>query len=210
MGIRTTKRLVILGLILTVFINCILPIISYNWLKHIVAPLPALVFATLIPLLENLIYVLKKRRFDVFGLLMLGSFVLSILLALLGGSERLVLLRDSFVTVAIGACFILSLLMHRPLIFHLAKRFLIHTNANKLELNWEIPHYRYGFRLITLVWGLALLIEAGFRIVLVYELSVEMFLVLSKLMLYGTIGCTAVWTIVYRRYLVKKHENVIQ
>lgn len=210
MKIINKRRLTISSIIIAVVINCLLPILLYNWLKHIMPILPALIIATLIPLLDNFIYMIKYKMFDVFGLLMLGSIVLSISLASLGGSERLVLMRDSFVTVAIGACFIFSLFMRRPLIYHLSKRFLMHLNADQLEHNWGIPSYRFGFRLITFVWGIALLLEAAARIFLIYELSVETFLVLSKFMLYGTIGCTAVWTIGYRRYLVKKNEHYIK
>jgi|GEM_PF-3725126 len=102
---------------------------------------------------------------------------------------------------------VVSLFMRRPLIYHLSNRFLIGLNTDQLEKNWAIPSFRFGFRLITLVWGLALLLEALARIVLVYQLSTEMFLVVSKFMLYGTIGCTALWTIAYRRNVVKKYHE---
>lgn len=207
MSILAKRKLMIISLIATVVINGVLPILLYHWLERVMPSLSALMIATIVPLLENVIYVWKRRVFDVFGLLMLGSIVLSIALASLGGDATLVLLRDSYVTMAVGGCFIVSLFMHRPLIYHLSKRFLTHLSAEQLEENWKINYYRFVFRLITAVWGIALLLEALVRIVLVYQLSTEVFLVVSKFLLYGTIVITAGWTIVYRRYALKQYNG---
>ena len=168
--------------------------------------LPALILATLAPIVENFIFLLKRKTLDIFGIMMLGSIVLSIVLATLGGDEKLVLMRESFVTVAIGSSFIVSLFFRRPLIYYLAKRFVSGVTAKELEERWSVPYFRFGFRLVTIVWGVLLLLEAIVRIVLVYQISTELFLVLSNLIFYGAIGCAAVWTIGYRRHAMKRHS----
>ncbi|WP_341806408.1 VC0807 family protein [Paenibacillus castaneae] len=198
----------ILSLLISIVINGLVPFLLYTSLKHVMPSLPALIIATLAPLLENIFLLLKRKTFDIFGLMMLGSIVLSIALASMGGDEKLVLLRESFVTVAIGCCFIVSLFLRRPLIYHLSKRFLTGMSAEQLEERWEVPYFRFGFRLITLVWGVLLLAEAAVRVVLVYQISVELFLVISSSMLYGTIGCAAIWTMGYRRYARKKYIRI--
>lgn len=206
MKMLSNRHFNVLSILFSIIINGVVPLLLYKVLKNVMPTLPALILATLAPLIENLILLLKRKRFDVFGLLMLGSIVLSIVLASFGGNEKLVLIRESYVTVAIGSCFIISLFFRRPLIFYLAKRFVVELNANKLEERWNVPYFRYGFRLVTLVWGISLLADGLARIFLVYYLSTELFLVLSNLILYGTISLVAMWTIGYRRYAMKKYK----
>ena len=52
------------------------------------------------------------------------------------------------------------------------------------------PYFRFVLRLMTAVWGLALLGEAVIKVILVYELSVSAFLALSQLIFYSVLGVT--------------------
>lgn len=199
---------VIRSIAITIGVNALLPVVLYTLLRGLVPDITALVLATVLPMAENVYHIWKKRSMDAFGLLMLGSFVLGALLALVGGSERLVLVRESLVSAVIGCSFLVSLLFRRPLMFHLARRFVSEETVASYERNWAYPYVRYVFRLMTAVWGLVLLTEAAVRTVLAYKLSTVLFLALSPFIFYGFLGAVIVWTVCYRRHARRRMERL--
>ena len=120
----------------------------------------ALTIATLIPMLETVIHFLKYRKWDVFAAFMLVGFVLGILAALIGGDERLILIRESFVTGILGFIFLGSLVTRRPLIYYFALRFTVGKTQEEQAAfadNWNVslrsesstnPNRRMGHCLI--------------------------------------------------------------
>jgi hypothetical protein len=197
------KKKVIQTIVLSLVINGAIPVVIYNYLVDHYSSFVSLLIATLIPLGDNLFHVVKYRKADAFGLFMLTGFVLSLLAFVLGGNERLILLRESMVTGLLGLIFIASLFFAKPLIYHFAIRFSSNDETEKkgqFEKNWEVPYFRFVLRMMTAIWGLALLGEAIVKIILVYELSISVFLAVSQLIFYGVIGVAILFTIGYRRY----------
>lgn len=202
------RRSVAMGIVFTIVWNGFVPYGAYMLLKPHMPSLAALLLATLLPLTENIVSFLKRRQLDAFGAIMLGTFALAAGLAALGGSERLILIRESFVTGAVGALFLLSLGFRRPLIFHLAGRFVSQKSAAAYEERWTHPYIRFVFRFMTIVWGAALLGEAALRTVLVVELPTEQFLALSNPVLYGILVATIGWTYLYRKHAMRKFAQM--
>lgn len=190
------------GILLTLLINGAVPYVLYVWLSQYMSSFTALCIATVVPMADNLFHLARHRKLDVFGGMMLFTFLLGIGLIALGGDEKLLLIRESFITAAVGLLFLVSLLFKRPLIYHLAMRFTVQDNTgekSKFATNWDYPYFRSVVRLMTIVWGGMLLIEAGIRVVLVYELTTAQFLAVSNLVFYGFIGVTILWTAMYRK-----------
>ncbi len=187
--------------ILTLLLNGVVPWALYVWLQHYMSSLAALSVATLVPLAENLLYLAKHRKLDAFGSLMLFTFVLTFVLVLLGGSEKILLVRESLITASVGLVFLGSLLFRRPLMFYLAERFV---GQSQFAANWNYAYFRFVMRLMTFVWGLILTAEAAVRVTMAFELSTEHYLALSNIVLYGFIGAAVLWTVVYRRHSVGK------
>ncbi|WP_282936478.1 VC0807 family protein [Paenibacillus sp. RC67] len=190
------------GIIVTLLINGAVPYILYVWLSHYMSSFAALSIATVVPMADNLIHLARHKKLDVFGGMMLFTFLLGIGLILLGGDERLLLIRESFITAAVGLLFLISLMFKKPLIYHLAIRFTVKDNVDEkstFATNWDYSYFRFVVRLMTAVWGGMLLVEAGIRIILVYELTTAQFLAVSNLVFYGFIGITILWTALYRR-----------
>lgn len=203
------RKAVIQTVLLSILINGVVPIIVYNLLLPHFASVTALMIATAIPLADNVIYISKHRKIDVFALFMLAGFILSIIAFFIGGNERLILLRESFVTGLLGLGFILSLLLSRPLIYHFALKFIAGDDSakqNQFHEGWNLPYFRFVMRMMTGVWGIALLGEAVIKISLVYQLSVSAFLAISQIITYAIIGITILWTIWYRKYANRKIE----
>jgi uncharacterized membrane protein len=196
------RKQVIRGVIFSLLINGGLPLLVYLFLLGYVSNVMALTIATLIPMLETVIHFLKYRKWDVFAVFMLVGFILGILAALIGGDERLILIRESFVTGILGLIFLGSLATRRPLIYYFALRFTVgKTQEEQADFadNWNVSYVRKVLRILTAGWGIVLLGEALLKVVLVYSLSVSTFLAISSLVTYGFIGLAIVWTVVYRR-----------
>ncbi|WP_246309924.1 hypothetical protein [Paenibacillus alginolyticus] len=73
----------------TLIINGLAPWGIYEWLCHSMSSVLALSIATLVPLADNLVHLLRHKKLDVFGALMLFTFVLTLVLISLGGSEKI-------------------------------------------------------------------------------------------------------------------------
>lgn len=198
------RRAIAVSIGWTVWWNGIVPVALYYGLNMYMPSLTALLLAMTAPLAENVLYTIKHRKADAFGLLMAGSFVVGAGAAFWGGSEKLVLARESVVTAFVGCVFLLSLFTRRPLIFRLAERFVPPTGAVTYEERWSLPYVRFVFRLMTAVWGAVLVAEAAVRVVLAFRLSTEQFLLFHNLLFYGVLGVLIVWTARYRKYAMRK------
>ncbi|APQ58176.1 intracellular septation protein A [Paenibacillus polymyxa] len=192
-------------IIFTLIINLVLPYLAYRLLIPHTSSLIALSIAALVPLCDSIYSLIRTRKTDAFsGFIFLG-LILSVVAVLLGGDERFILLRESYVTGIMGVVFLGSLFFSRPLIYYFAERFTGHNP--QMNDKWEkLPRYRFNFRLITAVWGLSLLLEAFIKVVLVYSLSIPTFLVVSPFFTYGLIGLTIWWNIGFIKR-IKRQTN---
>ena len=189
----------------SLFINGILPWALYVWLSNYMSSIAALSIATLAPLSDNVVHFWKHRKIDVFGGLMLFTFLLTLILVALGGNEKLLLVRESLITAAVGIIFLCSLLFTRPIMFYLALRFI---GKSDFADNWKYDYFRFVMRLMTFVWGIILLLEATVRVIMVYKLSTKQYLLLSNFVLYGFIGTAILWTIFYRKMSRRRLEEI--
>ncbi|RUS47443.1 hypothetical protein ELR57_10015 [Cohnella sp. AR92] len=179
----------------------------YLLLKNNTSGLTALLVAMSVPLAEQLYYWMRNKRVDSFGLLMVGAFVLGVGLALVGGDERMVLLRESFVTVSIGCVFLFSLLLEKPLIYSLSLRFVPAANEESLKEKWQIPYFRKMCRLITAMWAAMLISESAIRVWLIYQVDTAAFLLLSNVLFYSFIGAAILCSILMRRRLLRRIQG---
>lgn len=196
------RKKVLQGVALSLFINGGLPLLVYKMLEGRMTDIAALSIATLIPLADTLYHLLKHKKLDVFAAFMAVGFILSILAVLLGGDEKLILLRESFITGIMGLIFLGSLLFSKPLIYHFALRFTVGNNREQQSAfaeNWKLPYMRKVVRVMTAGWGIALVAEAAIKCILVYTLSTTAFLAISHIVMYGIIGLAILWTYVYRK-----------
>ncbi len=206
MNVMSSKNNIKKTLIMSIIINGIIPLIAYKFFMHYMPSITALIIATMIPLADNLYHIIKDKKIDAFAMFILVGFIIGIIAVLLGGNEKFLLLRESFITGILGFIFLISLIFPKPLIYYFAERFSNSDKINKefLEKRWESPYFRHSIKLITLVWGIALVLEAIIKVVLVFILSISAFLVISNFVSYGIIGLAIFWTISYRKKMIGK------
>jgi intracellular septation protein A len=105
-------------------------------------------------------------------LVSLASFAIS----LVTGSDRFLLARESVITALMGGWFLLSLRDERPMTFRLTRplwegRF--RTTANWDDLWDSNDRFRHIWRMSTVMWGVATLLDAVLRVVIAYTFPVE-------------------------------------
>jgi len=60
-------------------------------------------------------------------------------------------------------------------------------------------YFRRTMMVLTVVWGLGLLVDAAISIALVYTLSIKAYLAVSPFVSYGFTGALSLWTFLYVR-----------
>ncbi|QBD75402.1 hypothetical protein EPA93_05045 [Ktedonosporobacter rubrisoli] len=192
-----------------------LPLIVYFLLVNYIhtSELVALSLASLPPLLESVVGLVRHHRLDVLSVFALLGTGTSMLGLLLGGNEVVILMRGSFFTGAVGlACFV-SLLLPRPLMFYFARHFVAGNDPVKLarfNAGWQHPYARTVHRLITIVWGLAYVSEFLTRFLLVLTLPHVLVLAIAPIILGGISILALLWTVAYARHAGRKNNINVQ
>lgn len=192
------------GLLISIVLNAVGPVLLYRITKRYcsTSDLVALSAAALFPLGLSILDAWRSRTLDPVAVLSLMSIVVSIIAVALGGSTRLLLIRESLFTGVFGvACFV-SLALPRPLMFYFGRQFTAGRDpASIAEFNagWQREEFRRVARLITVVWGAMSVGEFLLRVALVYTMPAPVVLVVSPIVLGGLLIATIVWTFAYIR-----------
>jgi hypothetical protein len=193
------------GVLFSLVLNVAIPLLLYNICKnqYRTSDVVALSVAALFPIGDSIFEVILHRRLDLIALVTLIGTAVGIVGLLLGGSTKILLIRESFFTGALGlACFI-SFLLPRPLMFYFGRQMMAGNDAAKIaefNNNWQLPHVRFVNRLITFVWGCAFIGEFLVRVVLVYTLSPVLVLAVAPIITTAIVVGTMLWTFAYVRY----------
>jgi hypothetical protein len=133
------------------------------------------------PLAWSAYELVKTRRLDAISLTISATILLTVLATALGGSARLIQIRDALVTGAVGIAFLGTLAMKRPLIFYLARAAMARdaAGAERYETIWDQPGVPTVFRWLSLVWGLGLVAQTATMCWLAWNWPMGQFLLLS-------------------------------
>ncbi|KUN74997.1 VC0807 family protein [Streptomyces griseoruber] len=164
-------------LLLTVLVDLGIPIGLYYGLTAAgVNDVLALTAGAVVPGVATLVRFARTRRVDVLGAFVTTMLVLSVVVSLVGGSARLLLVRDGWLTAVAGLGFLVSLRGRRPLAFGFSRRLLERRTAGGRdwdELWEEVPRFRRIWRVTTVIWGVGLLVDSGIRTLMAYTLPVH-------------------------------------
>ena len=178
------------------------PLGLYWWLRgHGWSPVTSLVVSGILPAVGVLLGIVSKRRIDVVGVVVLFGIAVGTVLGLVSGSARLVLLEGSVPTAIFGLACLGSLRTARPLMYRLAVEFIGQDSPRGKEFAdmWRYPGFRHAFKVVTTVWGVAYLLEAAARVVIVESTPTGTALVISKIMAFVVTGALAAWNVAYAR-----------
>jgi hypothetical protein len=190
------------GIVWGIILNAAFPVILYKISKRYVSSseLTALLIATTFPLGKSIVDLARRGQMDPISIVVLLGIVTDGFALLLGGSARILLLRESMFTGAFGlACFI-SLLLPRPLMFYFGRYFMAGNDLERqarFNTSWQLREVRFCHRLITSVWGCVFVGELLVRIALIYNSSAATVLVVSPFLIGTVTIATMVWAFSY-------------
>lgn len=153
------------------------------------------------PVASNIVNFARRRSIDIIGLIVLLAIVVSLIPAAFGGSQRLLLVRESFLTGLIGLVLVISpFVMRQPVFYYIIREFLTANDTlpeGHFAVLWEIAHFRRGVRVVTVVWGAVLLGDFVMRAFIALRMNVGFALGVAPLLttiLLGMLGlATAIW-----------------
>ncbi len=208
-----TPRPPVRGFLLDIALNAGIPVLLYRLAKRYLSAseVAALAIAASFPLGKSAVELVRRQRLDPVAVVVLLGIIVSGVGVLLGGSPRLLLIRESLFTGALGLACFGSLLLPRPLMFYFGRHFMAGNDPERrreFDATWHRPGVPFVHRLITGVWGAAFVGEFVIRVALIYTLPAAWVLVLSPIVLGAiTIG-TFVWTFVYVRRVRRRAAAV--
>jgi len=146
----------------------------------------------------------RQRKVDVVGAVVLFGFAVGVVSStLLGGNAYVLKVRDAFFTALFGVACIVTVFTHeRPTLFYVARYLSAGTDPTKVsafDRLYLVPIARHTFRVLSVVWGVGLIIEAGFRLTLADVLPTGTYLAVSPIVTAGVIGGLFGFTALYTR-----------
>jgi len=144
---------------------------------------------------------MRKRRIEFIALVSLISIIVGLAASFLTGNAVFAIVKDSLTTSIFGLFFLGSLLTPRPLIYRLSLQFAGDDPAAiaQTEGLWERPAARHIFRLLTIVWGVGLLLEATVRVIAALTLPSTTAAALSPVIALVAVAGLTVWTVLFTR-----------
>jgi hypothetical protein len=203
-----------IGTAIELIVNLLLPWLVYRLALPTLGELGALYASAAPPLLWSLAEFAKVRRVDALSVLVLLGIALSITAMALGGSERILLVRESLASGLIGVVFLVSLLRERPLVFYLARATMARQQADgvgRFETAWrERPLLRANLRMMTAAWGSALTAEMMLRCWLAWRWPIERSLVALPIISYAIYGVMMGWTVWMQKRIQARERAAAQ
>jgi hypothetical protein len=184
----------------TILFNVLMPWVTYGVLTdHGVSSVTALFIISGWPLVEVALFFALNRRVDEFGVMILLVLLVGAFSALAFRSEKSVFIKDSAVTGLLGLAFLVTLFLERPMMFYFGRKFATDGSAEGIA-RWnrfwdEFPGFRAQQRRLTLIWGLAFIVESGVRIALTYVLDTGTMVGVSNILPYVVLAVLMAYTI---------------
>jgi intracellular septation protein A len=178
------------------------PLVVYQILRgngH--SEVTSLIISGAFPVLGVLLTIIRDRRLDVIGVLVLIGISVGVGLGLASHSAKLVLLEGAVPTTIFALALLGSLLAQRPLMFYFAHESVGRDTPKGHDFadRWQYPGFRHVFRVMTVVWGVTYLAVAAAHIVIVETQSAGTALSISKVLPYLVLAILTAWTIAYAK-----------
>ncbi len=202
-------RATIRSMLPSLLVNVVFVYLIYTLMKsHTSASdFVALLVSSVPALIGEIVTIIRHRQLDVLGIITLAFLVVSAVISFIGGDPRLLLVRESFLTVVLGVLSIVSLLFPRPIWFYIIRYFATGNDPAKaagFNSRWQYPTFRRYIRIVSVVWGIVYLIEFPVRVFMVYHLSIQQYLAIGPIVFYAVTFAVIAFTIAYARHMISR------
>lgn len=162
-----------------------------------------LLVAVGVGIIWSAIGLVMTRKLNAVALVVVVGVVVGALLTAITGSPQFAIAKDSFYTGLLGIAMLGSLALARPLMYYLVQPFATHDGdpeeTAEWKASWTSPMFRHAMRMMTVVWGVGLLLDAGVRMTFVWwapiDVSAALSPALTAVVLFSLMG----WSGVYGR-----------
>ena len=148
---------------------------------------PALIAGVVPPVGNAVVQAIRRRRIDALAAAIVTLLLLSAAVSMIAGNPRFLLAKEAVLTAVWGAWFLLSLRRRRPLtfrftrpllegrrVFDFSTRMWVAPTSQTWDELWErVPQFRRIWRVTTVLWGAAFLLDAVARVAAAYTLPVN-------------------------------------
>jgi len=137
----------------------------------------SLLLSAVLPGLSTVYQVIRSRHLDALAVFMMSITVITALASLVSGSPRFLLAKDGFITGISGVWLLATTRANPPVVFMFARPLLegrIGPNGESWTLLWDrLPGFRRIWRVASVIWGVATILDAVVRFVMAYTLPVK-------------------------------------
>jgi hypothetical protein len=182
-----------------------LPIAVYFGVRsHVHTDAQALIAAGSVSVAWILVQFVRQRRVDFVGAIVLFGFAVGVASStLLGGNSYVLKVRDAFFTAIFGIACIVTIYTHdRPAFFYVSRYLSAGNDPAKVAAYnrlHELETGRHTFRVLSVAWGIGLVVEGTFRMALAGALPTGTFLAMSPFITATIIGSLFAFTVVYTK-----------
>jgi hypothetical protein len=175
------------------------------------AEVTALIVSGILPAMGVAWGIIRHRRIDAIGSLVLVGIVVGTVVGLTTHSARLMLMEGSVPTAVFGLACLGSLLTAEPLLYRIALQTRGAGTAARRDLEARLsrPGMARAFRIVSLVWGVTFLAEAVSRVLIVETTSASDALLVIKLMPYLVLGVLLRWMMGYLHGVSNQHPAAV-
>jgi hypothetical protein len=171
---------------------------------HVHGDTQALIIAGSFSVAWVLFEALRRRRIDLVGTIVLFGFAVGVLSStLLGGNSYVLKIRDAAFIAAFGVFCIVTLFTHgRPALFYVGRYLSAGRDPVKAaayDSLHDLPAGRRTFRILSVVWGIGLIVEATARMIIAGVLPTGTFLAVSPFITASAIGSLFAFTVIYAK-----------
>jgi hypothetical protein len=163
--------------LLPFLLDLIIPIGGYFLLHNVfgLSDFWALSLGGLATMVNAVVTTVRRGRLDSFGLLVVLEVALSVVLLFVSRDPRVLLLKPAFYVAVGGLWALVTLRVGKPLAYESGKPFATKGDP-MLVVAYERAYersdrFRAALRVVTAMWGVAFLLDAALRVVIVYRYS---------------------------------------
>jgi intracellular septation protein A len=125
------------------------------------------------PAVRVAVVLVRTRRVDTIGALVLAGVALGVATTLMGGDARTLLIRNALLGAAFALWTLASLRARRPLVYRIATN-LLPAREHVFERAWAADRaFRGVWRRLTVVWGCGLLVQTAANVAMAATLPVD-------------------------------------
>lgn len=186
----------------TLIFDIVGPLAVYYSLKSAgFSNVSALIVSGILPAIRVVAGLVSKRRVDAIGALVLAGVIAGTVVGLVSHSARLLLIEGVVPTAIFALACLFSLATARPLMYRLALSFMgtDTERGRQFASMWQYERFRHAFRVMTVVWGLAYVFEAGVKVVIIETQSISTAKAITQIFPYLVAGVVALWNVWYGR-----------